>query len=89
MAIVSIALCIGHFAIIIATASYRFGPFGELCALNKAPTMLASADEQPTDSWTYVNDGILIIVLWVLQLVTFLCCVGVSLTPVKIYVKPA
>ena len=90
MAIMSILLGLGHFFILLATGIYRFDSFGRLCALNEEPTHIAPGSSgPPTDKWTYAKDGILIIVLWVFQLLSFACCCLIGVWPTKIYIKPA
>ena len=71
-------LCCAHFGMWIATAVYRFRPYGKLCALSKVWTNYTSTDLLSTDyyddSWTYEKDGSLILGLWVVQLLGCCCC---------------
>ena len=75
--------CCAHFAIIVATGVYRFSLFGRLCALNKLATNWTSDDELPNDDWTYEKDGSLILGLWILQFLGFICCCGVAWAPFR------
>lgn len=71
-----------HFAIIVATGVYRFSLFGQLCALSTMPTNWTS-DTEVNDDWTYEKDGKLILALWIIQLLSFVCCFGVACFPLR------
>ena len=75
--------CCAHFGIIVATGVWRFSLYGRLCALSKQATNWTSDDELPNDDWTYEKDGKLILALWILQLLSFVCCCGVACAPLR------
>lgn len=75
--------CCAHFAIIVMTGVFRFSLYGRLCALSKGATNWTSKDDAPDDDWTYEKDGQLILALWILQILSFVCCCGVSCLPLR------
>ena len=70
-------LCLGHLAVIVITAVYRYNSMGMLCALSSSPTKISSTSID--DEWTYQTDGRLMIFCFIIQLLTFVlfCMQGV------------
>ena len=79
-----IALCIAHFATLIATAVYRFRDVGKLCTYSEAPTNVPNdKPEDANDDWTYKKDASLILALWIIQLLCCCSCMGTALSPLR------
>lgn len=65
---------------VVTTACYRFSSIGQLAALSLSPSVLGTTDGQTSlvDSRTYVDDGQLILRLFVINLIFVIaqCCFG-------------
>ena len=77
-------LCLSYFGVMIATAVYRFGKWGQLCALYMEGTNAKKVNEPVGDDWTYAKDASMIMVFWVIQLLgSWTCCVVGIVMPMR------
>ena len=77
-------LFVYHIAAIVTTGTFRFRDQGKLCALNKTPTLWTSKTELPKDDFTYEKDASLIVGLWVVQILSCVCCMAAAVyVPMK------
>ena len=77
-------LCLSYLGVMIATAAYRFGKWGQLCALYKEGTNAKRVNEPVGDDWTYQKDASMIMVFWVIQLLgSWTCCVVGIVMPMR------
>lgn len=74
---VGLILCLGHIVILVFTGMFLFRPQGQLCSLNLGKTSAATPKlKNLNDTWTYQKDGMLLQILWILQIIgASICCV--------------
>ena len=67
-----VCLCCGHLVCVIVSAVYRLNSWGTLCSLSLAPSYASMSKDNPdkpyyvNDSWTYKEDGALILALFII-----------------------
>lgn len=82
-AICAVSLCVMQFGTLIATGVYRFRLQGMLCGMSQRPTNYTDRVSAPNDMWTYEKDGMLIMMIWMIQVMGFICCCCVGVAPVR------
>jgi len=57
-----------------------------LAGMSRRPTYFTDVSQAPSELWTYEKDGMLILLVWIIQCLGFLCCCFFGLDPIR--VKP-